>query len=274
MFDRVMRRLVHSPFAPHLRRAPLIVHGCHHKAGTVWFMRVLRAVSQRWSLPMLMGEQAELGREAIFMQSHSRIDPAALPRRRRGTHMIRDPRDMIVSGYHYHKRTTEEWALQPRDRFGGKSYQAHLNGLDAHEGLAEEIRRFAERGQGRIMAAWTYAEPGFLEVRYEDMMQDEAGGWARIFDHYGFNARSRDEAVEIAMGFSLSKVKGKLDHVRSGRPEEWREQFSAEHRALFRELTGDLAAKLGYAPTLDGPPAEAPAPAPAPAPASGKGSAA
>ena len=28
MFDRVMRRLVHSPFAPHLRRAPLIGSNC------------------------------------------------------------------------------------------------------------------------------------------------------------------------------------------------------------------------------------------------------
>ena len=40
MLDRVKHRLVDSPFAPRLTRAPLILHACHHKAGNVWFLEV------------------------------------------------------------------------------------------------------------------------------------------------------------------------------------------------------------------------------------------
>ncbi|MEO0679055.1 MAG: hypothetical protein AAF192_01415 [Pseudomonadota bacterium] len=247
MIRRAVERALRRPFAPGLGRPPLVVHACHHKSGTVWFARVLRAVAARWELPFLVGKQPELAGQAIFLQNHSQLDLAALPPFR-AAHMIRDPRDMIVSGFFYHKRTTEDWALQPRDRFGGKSYQEHLLSLSDEEGLEAEIRRFA-RADGKHMADWPYGHPGVLEMTYESMLQDEAGGWARLFDHWGFVPAARDEAVEIAMGFSLSKVKGKLAHVRSGRPNEWPEHFGPAHRALFIELTGDLAARLGYPPT-------------------------
>ena len=33
--------------------------------------------------------------------------------------MIRDPRDVIVSGYFYHQWTDEPWANEPRPELGG-----------------------------------------------------------------------------------------------------------------------------------------------------------
>lgn len=36
---------------------------------------------------------------------------------------VRDPRDVVVSGYFYHRTTKEPWVLQPRPEYRRKSYQ-------------------------------------------------------------------------------------------------------------------------------------------------------
>ena len=157
-----------SPFAgAGETKPPLIVHCCHHKVGTVWFLHVLTAISRHYGLRLHVGPQSDLGPEdGIFLEDHSRIDPGFL-RPFRGSHMIRDPRDVVVSAYFYHLRTTEAWALEPREEFGGLSYQAHLQQLDRHEGLLAEIRRSASTVI-TDMTRWDYDDPRFLELRYED----------------------------------------------------------------------------------------------------------
>ena len=66
-----------------------------------------------------------------------------------GSHMIRDPRDVIVSGYFYHLWTDEAWAHVAHDEFAGKSYQQHLNSLDQSDHVlqlvADRIRGMTTR---------------------------------------------------------------------------------------------------------------------------------
>ena len=76
----------------------------------------------------------------------------------RASHLIRDPRDVVVSGYHYHRRTDETWVHEPSDRYGGLSYQAFLLGVDEHDGLMAEIDRCA-RSSVAEMDAWSYGQP-------------------------------------------------------------------------------------------------------------------
>ncbi len=246
---RAARRAVRSPFPPGSGKSDLLVHSCHHKVGTVWFKRVLNAVAETYGLRVHSGPQSALGRQDIFIDDHSRVDRSTL-RPYRSSHLIRDPRDVVVSAYFYHLRTTEAWALEPDDRYGGLSYQEHLKQFDTEEGLGVEIQRSAATIL-RDMVAWDYNDPRGLELRYEDHLADEETGFRRLFTHYGFAQDAVDAAVEIALSFSLSKVKATTTHIRSGQPNDWENHFTPALKTLFKEETGDAALKLGYADNPD-----------------------
>lgn len=242
-------RSVASPFEPHSDH-PLLVHCATGKAGTVWFQEVLRSVTRRYGLrfQMLQKEPGSLkpttdlafGSPAYFR----RQDLAG--RSFRGSHVIRDPRDLVVSGYHYHKVTTEEWCRRPNPkRPGGLSYQAFLLSVDEHEGLMAEIEYMA-RYTGASMARWNYDQPEFLEIRYEDTFADDVGTFERLFRWYGFNQRAVQIGLDAVNALSLRRGGAVANHARSGTSGEWRAQFAPEHVERFKQLTGDLVYRLGY----------------------------
>jgi hypothetical protein len=247
-----LRRKLRDPFRPEAGRV-LIVHCSHHKVGTVWFNRILGAVAKNYGMHFeFVARELPAATTDVFHFSNSRFDRAVLGGRPfRGTHIVRDPRDIAVSGYHYHLRTDEPWTRKPRDEWGGKSYQEHLQSLSPHDGLLAEITRCA-RAEWRTMGAWDYEQPEFLEVRYEDLLSDESTSLEKMFRHYGFRNKDCLTSVRIAHEFSLDTMRSRKDaHVRSGHPGEWRKAFEGEHIARFKELTGDLIVKLGYENTPD-----------------------
>jgi hypothetical protein len=167
--------------------------------------------------------------------------------------MIRDPRDVLVSGYFYHLWTDESWANLPDDRYQGRSYRGELNRRDRHDGLMLEMERMCLRGQLREMMAWDYTQPEFLELKYENVISDEIGSFERAFRHYGFRDREVRAGLEIVEKMSFRQVSGRdvgvigtATHLRSGRPGEWREHLTADHLDRWRELAGDALTRLGY----------------------------
>jgi hypothetical protein len=239
------RRAVHLPYSGRDVPDHLIVHCCHHKVGTVWFSRVFRAVAQAYGLSAFFGQQQDLPRAAkLFLQDHSRIDRASLPAFR-GSHLIRDPRDVVVSAYFYHCKTDESWVHRPQDKYGGRSYQEHLLSLNREDGLLAEIERGA-RSDVRDMTNWDYHDDRFLELRYEDLIEDQELGFRQLFEHYGFRPAAVERCVDIALGFSLEKQRATSKHIRSGRPGEWQTHFGPSHREAFKRLTDDAALRIGY----------------------------
>jgi hypothetical protein len=232
------------------------VHCSHHKVGTVWFHSVLGEISAAYGLrtALVRRKPVQLGDAEVAFFEQTRLFDRALVDGGpwRGSHLIRDPRDMVVSGYHYHLRTTEEWALVPHERWGGTSYQEHLRALPFDEGLLAEIRRAAGH-EVHDIGIWDYDQPEFLELRYEDVIAEEAVWFERLFRHFGFDDGAVAIGLEAADRLSLRTVEKRREsgdwragHVRSGRPGDWREHFAPEHTALFKELTGDLLVRLGY----------------------------
>ena len=245
---RLVRRTMRSPYADAQRT--LIVHCSHHKAGSVWFNRVLRVVARTYGIRAFLGEQRDLPRDAeLFVQNHGRIDRATLPAFR-GSHLIRDPRDVVVSGYFYHCKTTETWAHIPNERYGGRSYQDHLLSLDKDAGLLAEIERCATSDM-REMVNWNYQDDRFLEMRYEALIADERTGFRRLFEHYGFKPVAVNRCIDIALSFNIERARATTKHVRSGVPGEWRNHFGASHKEAFKRLFGDAALRLGYETNSD-----------------------
>ncbi|MEM7454539.1 MAG: sulfotransferase domain-containing protein [Planctomycetota bacterium] len=241
-----------SPFAGDSR---LIFHGTYHKMGTVWMMRVLQRVADMYGLKMQkcnhVGDKLEPGTGLVFA-NHSQLDPGELGDFV-GSHLIRDPRDVIVSGYFYHLWTDEAWAHEPWPEYEGRSYQQILNSVDQHAGIAAEIDRFAKYVDDYSMRQWNYADPRIIELRYEDLIADEPAVFERLFRHYGFHDKAVRKCVKAAQEFSFERVTARKQgqasekqHLRSGQPGQWRDVLSTEHCESIRVLFGDLLVMTGY----------------------------
>lgn len=255
-----------SPFADPAT-TPLLVHSGYHKVGTVWFTRILETFGQKYGMTVERGSHQKSDPSAgteIFLDKHSRVDRDTLPPFR-GSHMVRDPRDMVISGYFYHVWTTEPWVHEAgrmdakdwtRPEWLGWTYHDILNSLDQEEGLAIEIER-ASGGIFHRMNSWDYEDERFIEMKYREVIADEDAAFAAMFQHYGCNDEAVQTGVEIARQFSFKNVtkrnvgekSGKKSHLRSGRPGEWQEHFTPALRTLFEERNAGLLVKLGYETT-------------------------
>ncbi|MFC7757957.1 sulfotransferase domain-containing protein [Catellatospora bangladeshensis] len=173
----------------------LLVYSGRHKAASSWSRAILREACGLLGLNMVTviapeqwapyGSLAELVRqERVDLLSLTNIQQKhyeTLPPRRT-VNVIRDPRDIIVSGYFSHRNTHAvqalgvTWHELPEHR-------RRLRELDVADGMLEEIEfsgYFLDH-----MNTWDYQQPEVLELRMEEQIGDQVAVWARIFDHYG-----------------------------------------------------------------------------------------
>ncbi len=249
--ESLLKQKLRLPFV-NPEEKKLIVHCCYHKVGTAWFIRVLSAIARYYGLIFQCCEQQELTDDTdIFMEYMSRVDTSKISNYV-GSHMIRDPRDVIISGYFYHLWTKEPWAHIPRANVDNMTYQQYLNSLNREEGLLAEMKGTSYEVIYE-MSQWNYHNPNFIEIKYEDIIANEKETFSKIFRHYGFNEEAIENSLKISEQFSFkNKAKRKLgtvkkkSHLRSGRPGEWQELFNDRHKQQFKELFGDILIKLGY----------------------------
>jgi len=246
---RIITRTL-SPTKAQTRRALRykILVGTHHRAGTMWIGGIFRRIARDLALEFFSGSQQDLPQNFdIFFQNHSAFDFSRLPVEYRGVHVIRDPRDVIVSGCFYHQKASEAWLHVEREEFGGLTYQQKMNSLPS----VDDQLMFEMEHHGdpiRDMVAWSYSNLNFLEVRYEDLRADTSLTlFRRIFTFLGFPAEVIPRLLRIAHDNSLfsGRVRNSV-HVRSGDVGQWRRYFKPAHRVRFLELFGDALIQLGY----------------------------
>ena len=232
----------------------------HHKTGTVWMNTTFRAICEALGIPFaLIDLNTAVDPEScvapmVFADSHSSFrhcrwmlaDP-----RFRIFHLIRDPRDVIISGMHYHRTSKERWLFVPRAEFGGMDYQTKLNSLatDSERYLFE----MANCGQKtlRRMLGWNYRRANGFECKYEDLVQDvDMSLFTRIATHLGFCEDElevcRDVFWRNAMFGGKARRKGRIHHIRSGEKGQWRTVFDRCLGEEFINRFGDALVKLGY----------------------------
>ena len=224
--------------------------GTHHKAMTTYFSAVLRLLS------LGAGKRfAEVNfedpptRAEILLSNHSAFQVDAL-RPCRGVHIMRDPRDMIVSGYHYHKWTHEAWVHRTDE--DGKSYQEKLTAADKTTGLFMEIDHFIFIYRD-ILERWDTNDEDVLEVPYEALMSDDRDPlYFRIFEHMGLEGPALALAVDLMRLFEAKSRTGKsgdtqkFAHIRSGASQQWRKELEPQHLAYIDRELGPVLEKFGY----------------------------
>ena len=244
-FNRPARALIPKP-------ERLIVHCCHHRVATVWFGRLLRRIAAEFGWKFQSCGQAELEHDTdIFMQHSSKVAPSEL-RAYRGSHMIRDPRDIMVSGYFYHLWCTEVRYTSPRSEFDGKSYQEMLRSVSQERGLAMEIEW--SKNRIRRIVDWHYDNPEFLELRFEDFIRDERASVTAACKHYGLRDDHIQTIVDIVeKDFSFEAITGRRkgqedreSHFRKGQAGDWILYFSDAHKQLFKRIYPGVLTQLEY----------------------------
>jgi len=208
-------------------------------------------MARHYRLNLQVGDRAIPDSSAdivLYMQSDKFVREALPDRRFRGTHIIRDPRDLVVSSYYYHLKTDEKWVKRPEARWGDMGFQEYLKSMSRHDGLLLEMRRLL-KGRLSGMSSWDYTQQEFLELRYEDVIAEEEA-FSSIFRHYELSDRALALGLALVRENSISTVASwsekKQGHVRSGMPGQWQDEFAPEHVMLFKKRSGDLLVRLGY----------------------------
>lgn len=226
----------------------------HHKAMTTYFNAVLRffAFGSGYSFEKINLEEPA-PRTKLFLSNHGKMDLKALGKYR-GIHVMRDPRDMIVSGYHYHRWTYETWVHRPDA--DGKSYQQKLNEVDTTTGLFMEIDHFCFFYR-ELLENWDMDDPDILEVSYEALMGgDRDRLYHDIFAHLGCEDAQLLAGIDLMRLFEAKRRTGrdkdadkaKHQHIRSGRSEQWRKELEPQHLDYIEAQLGPVLRKFGYAP--------------------------
>ncbi|HEY3638814.1 MAG TPA: sulfotransferase domain-containing protein [Rhizomicrobium sp.] len=232
----------------------------HHKTGSVWMRTVFSEIASALDIPFInISKQRTLDADrlpasAIVFNDHSDFSrcPFILDHpRSRIMHIIRDPRDVIISAMHYHRKAKEVWLHQPRKGLRGDTYQEKLNRFqNDRERYQFEIGRTSGRVI-RDMQAWNYSRSNALECKYEDLIADT--GMERIsgiLAHFGFEAKEYETCREIFWANSLfGALQGSQSgHIRSGAQRQWPKTFDASLAAYFLERFPDALIQLGYEP--------------------------
>jgi len=234
----------------------------HHKTGTVWMAHTFRMIGEALGITVAnaarlhMLAPAERVPPLIFCAAPN--DLTRFPEMFEGEevrilHVIRDPRDVLISGMHYHLRAEEKWLKRPDPELGGKTYSEALGALATdRERYAFEMRHATARTVTQMLA-WNYARAESFECRYEELIRDSEGKlFGRAALHMGF---ARDELAvcrktfrryAIFGGEAQSERKGRIAHVRSGEPEQWKGVFNRALGEAFQTAFGDALIRLGY----------------------------
>jgi hypothetical protein len=274
---------------------PLLAFYGHHKCATMWFNQILSSACSKLGLNFdAVYDSRDFGGDLQAYVSEKRIDfishgNAELEHVKSlgthlGFHIIRDPRDIVVSAYFSHLRShsTEKWPELIR-------YREKLQSVSKEEGLQMEIENRAN--EFRHMSTWDYDQDHILELKFEEVVTYSFENLLQIFDHLQLLGRTNHKWPERAKYLLLDlidyvvrapasrfckKIKPETlcgaeilaiawrnrfeartagrnvgeenttSHFRKGQPGDWKNHFTEEHKKFFNKLYPTLLIDLGY----------------------------
>ncbi|MGH3144306.1 MAG: sulfotransferase [Rubrobacter sp.] len=182
-------------------------------------------------------------------------------------HIVRDGRDVAVSAMHH-------WWRLAKDR--GGVFELAPEEIGIREAYLRDREEFSSGGRSifveerleQLARRWSYRVgkahrdgpalfgKGYLEIRYEDLLQDPGQTIGRVLGFLG--AGSEERVVErcIRSGSferASNRRQGEEDSgsfFRKGIAGDWRDAFTARDLGVYEKLAGETLVELGYEPSF------------------------
>ena len=239
----------------------LILIGTHHKTGTVWMDELFQNIAKAIGAPYhrladyQKVDERELRSRAeitILFQDHGRFDKDFIPSEQdRGWHLIRDPRDVLISGANYHAWSSEAWLHKPRERLQGQTYQQAIRELPFSQSVLFEMD--SSTGQAiRDMLSFNRHGHTFRDIFYEQLIADQNGVQVALhFERLGLCGRNLEIALEMFLAsHANNKSSAELTkHIQNLDRHQWRYLYDAKLLEVFEKRFQGAAMTLGYAPS-------------------------
>lgn len=229
----------------------------HHKCASTWISHLVREVCELLELKYEDNYDYIEMCPVLYMKSRA-IDFLSLtnahPENTRNYlnfkafHVIRDPRDLIISSYYSHlfsHKVNNDWIVPLRQKF---------ENISKDEGISIEISHSERFIRG--IQNWDFSIPNILEIKMEDMILDPLTVMWSAFSFIGLTGEggiSRKDFNELLEKRSFEKITGREKgvenphhHYRKGVAGDWKNHFTRDHCRKFKDIYGDILIKLGY----------------------------
>ena len=257
---------------------PHIFVATHHKAGTVWMLTTFKRLAyankfrfydlndkiDNWMRhperdvvfeALRAKTEQKSDRPAVFFDYHCQFPdltacketPGAV-----GLHIVRDPRDMLLSAVRFHLKADEPWLHIADDRFGGLTYQQKL---ESYETLDDRIRFEMDYNMGWVikkMLAFK-GQDVFRTVRYEDLIVDQSLVlWHDICLGLGLGGQELINGLDafwrssVFGGMKAVAESGEHSHIKIAKPRQWQTMLGDTMIAEIEKRFGTQIQGLGY----------------------------
>ena len=178
-------------------------------------------------------------------------------------HLIRDGRDVAISATHHgwnqaedqggtHRITPEQLAKREAYRKDPRALLETGGGIFPDGELRRSAARWSTRVGNAVKDGPALFGTNYVEVKYEDLLEDTAGELKRLLEFLGADAG--EQAVKRCVdASSFEKLSGgrkrgqeAASFFRKGVAGDWRNVFTEQNRRDFKAAAGNLLIELGY----------------------------
>lgn len=177
-------------------------------------------------------------------------------------HLIRHPKDLIISGYHYHKKGPELWnrmgfswpkfyqfslemdhILNDREKKMLRpelTYQQLLEALPFEKGMMAEMvwLKYIKTFNPLIY----YQSPRVSTYRFEEIMEDPVQGVQRICQYWQLTDKETAYYCDLANHYNQNPSYP----IRNSTAYQYKEVYSKELNQFFKQQFNELAKRLDY----------------------------
>ena len=250
--------------------ARLLCVGTHHKTGTVWMRRMLHKAKDAGTLSLMhIGREKRMtdippqGPVALVNWSSGFPKSLISHPEARFIHVIRDPRDVLLSGMRYHLTAplgNEKALREKRREWGGLNYQQYLNAIPTtYRRLMFEMEHIHHETIEQ-MVGWDRSNPNARELRYEDLIVDhDCTLFRSVLTEFGIDGLDIDALVQAYWDEALFGGKATPEarkgqhaaHIKSGKPAQWKTKMPRTIAEEYARRYGRHLKALGYADNDD-----------------------
>jgi len=231
-----------------------------HKTGCILSKRIMSQI------PIPMG----FDHKVFFLFLNQEI-----PESEKCVIIIRHPKDIIISGYLYHKKCSEVWCNTDGGKYYGgytlkindglkdyynrgnnfsnpKSYKSILKSLPQEEGIIHEMNHVAKHTIDGMYNLMHYKKPNVLILKYEDLVFRHDITLTRLCQFLEIEEKNINSIVNKCRGHNLlsQKENQKLTNHTTNKKvdkdrykEYWSENIEREFKKLFPK---DVLSKFNY----------------------------